>query len=111
MNNLIWDEETAEVAYLHSKDMSETNTFSHTSEQFGDLTERLIKGNIPFELAGENIAANYLDAPSVIHGWLNSNGHRNSLLSDKFTHIGVGVYKKYYTQNFVKRRKNEPYLA
>lgn len=104
LNILKWDEQTAEVAYLHSKDMSETNTFSHNSEQFGELADRLKTGNIQFELAGENIAANYLDAPSVMQGWLNSIGHRKSLLNEKFTHSGVGVFKKYFTQDFIKKQ-------
>lgn len=99
---LQWDEKTASVAYGHSKDMEESSTFSHTSEKFGELTDRLKAGEVFFQVAGENIAANYADAPAVMEGWLNSKGHRESLLNEEFTHIGVGVYKKYYTQNFIQ---------
>lgn len=99
---LQWDEKTATVAYGHSKDMEESNTFSHTSEKFGELSDRLEAGEVFYQVAGENIAANYADAPAVMEGWLNSKGHRESLLNEDFTHIGVGVYKKYYTQNFIQ---------
>jgi uncharacterized protein YkwD len=102
LSSLQWDEKTASVAYGHSKDMEESNNFSHTSEKFGELSDRLKAGEVFYQVAGENIAANYADAPAVMEGWLNSKGHRESLLNEEFTHIGVGVYKKYYTQNFIQ---------
>jgi uncharacterized protein YkwD len=100
---LKWDEKTAQVAYEHSKDMAENNDFSHTSKKFGSLSDRLKTAKVVYEAAGENIAANYTDAPAVVEGWLNSKGHRDALLNKDFSHIGVGVYKKYYTQNFIQK--------
>ncbi|MEH7444630.1 CAP domain-containing protein [Bacillus sp. JJ1122] len=103
LGNLQWDDQTAEVAYAHSKDMAEGAYFSHESEKFGNLSDRLKAADVLYELAGENIAANYTDAPAVVEGWLNSESHREALLNNEFTHLGVGVYRKHYTQNFVKR--------
>lgn len=100
---LEWDEETSEVAYGHSKDMSDSDDFSHTSKRFGSLSDRLETANVAYKSAGENIAANYTDGPAVAQGWLNSKGHRESLLNEEFTHLGVGVYQKYYTQNFIQK--------
>lgn len=104
---LQWDEQTAEVAYSHSKDMAEKQFFSHESETNGDLSDRLQAAEVMYELAGENIAANYTDAPAVVEGWLNSESHREAMLNAEFTHIGIGVYQKHYTQNFLKKWKNE----
>ncbi|WNS77050.1 CAP domain-containing protein [Bacillus sp. DTU_2020_1000418_1_SI_GHA_SEK_038] len=103
LDPLEWDEQTAEVALAHSKDMYESQQFSHISEEFGDLADRLEAGNVFYQIAGENIAANYLDAPAAVEGWLNSKGHRESLLNEQFTHLGVGVYNKHYTQNFIEK--------
>ncbi|MBU8877690.1 CAP domain-containing protein [Bacillus sp. FJAT-29790] len=103
MKPLEWDPETAKVAYAHSRDMVESNIFSHTSKKYGELSDRLEAGNVIYQIAGENIAANYMDAPAAVEGWLNSKGHRESLLNDQFTHLGVGVYKKHYTQNFIEK--------
>jgi uncharacterized protein YkwD len=97
-----WDEKTAAVALGHSKEMFDDSYFSHTSPTKGDLSERLKRGDVYYLLAGENIAAKYVDAVSVVVGWLNSEGHRKTLLNEEFTHLGVGVYKRYYTQNFVQ---------
>ncbi|MCM3708685.1 MULTISPECIES: CAP domain-containing protein [Cytobacillus] len=104
---LKWDDQTAVAALAHSKDMYETKDFSHTSKTYGDLADRLEAADVSYEAAGENIAANYTDAPAVVEGWLNSKGHRDSLLKEEFTHLGVGVYKKHYTQNFIKKAVGE----
>ncbi|WP_080846604.1 CAP domain-containing protein [Cytobacillus gottheilii] len=100
---LEWDDKTAQVALGHSIDMFETEVFSHTSERYGELSDRLEAGEVTYLSAGENIAANYIDAPAVVEGWLNSKGHRESLLNEKFTHLGVGVIEKHYTQNFIEK--------
>ncbi|PLS06428.1 CAP domain-containing protein [Neobacillus cucumis] len=100
---LIWDDKTAEAAFEHSRDMAENNDFSHTSKKFGDLANRLKTAKVAYQTAGENIAANYTDGPAVVEGWLNSKGHRDSLLSKEYSHLGVGVYDKYYTQNFIRK--------
>jgi uncharacterized protein YkwD len=98
-----WDEKVSEVALGHSQDMYESEFFSHTSERFGELSNRLDVGDVFYQLAGENIAANYIDGPAVVEGWLNSKGHRETLLNKEYTHLGVGVYHKYFTQNFIQR--------
>jgi uncharacterized protein YkwD len=103
LNVLQWDENTEEAAFKHSMDMSESNDFSHTSKKFGDLETRLKTAQVVYQAAGENIAANYTDGPAVVEGWLNSKGHRESLLNKEYTHLGVGVYQKYYTQNFIHK--------
>ena len=100
---LKWDDKTAEAAFNHSKDMFETKDFSHTSKKYGSLADRLKAARIYYQSAGENIAANYTDGPAVVEGWLNSEGHRASMLNKYYTHLGVGVFQKYYTQDFIKR--------
>ncbi|WP_019152917.1 CAP domain-containing protein [Robertmurraya massiliosenegalensis] len=103
LNPLEKDEMVAEVALAHSIDMYESDDFSHTSKTSGELSDRLEAGEVFYQLAGENIAANYADAPAVMEGWLNSKGHRETLLNGEFTHIGVGVYNLHYTQNFIQK--------
>ncbi|MFC3705553.1 CAP domain-containing protein [Devosia honganensis] len=38
---------------------------------------------------GENVAKGYATLPQAIEGWLASQGHRNTLLSAKFTEFGL----------------------
>lgn len=102
-SSLEWDEEVSEVAFNHSKDMNDNNYFSHYSQNGDGLKERFAVTGIFYIAAGENIAAQYPDAPSVVEGWLNSEGHREALLAEEYTHLGVGVYRFYYTQNFLAK--------
>lgn len=97
-----YNDEVANVALGHSKDMEENNYFSHTSPSEGELSDRLKQGDVLYSYAGENIAARYPDAGAAMIGWLNSKGHREALLNEEFTEIGVGVFRDYYTQNFIK---------
>lgn len=98
---LSYDEIVSEVAYLHSKDMFDQKYFSHESKDGRGLKERLDQKSIHYLIAGENIAAQHSDAPAVIEGWLNSEGHRETLLNDQYNYLGVGVHRLYYTQNFI----------
>jgi uncharacterized protein YkwD len=100
-NPLKWDEKTSEVAFLHSKDMLDQQYFSHESKDGRTLSDRLKQKDVKFLQAGENIAANYTDGIAAVEGWMNSEGHRNTLLNNEYTHLGVGVDNKYYTQNFL----------
>lgn len=100
---LNWDENAAAVALHHSKDMYDNNYFSHYSLNGDGLKERLREYDIQYFSAGENIAAQYTDSPAAVEGWLNSEGHREALLNDQYTHLGVGVYRYFYTQNFLQK--------
>lgn len=97
------DERLASVAYLHSKDMRTNDYFDHNSPTKGGLADRLASGEVSYQLAGENIAAKYVDGIAAVEGWLNSEGHRETLLSEEYNYLGVGVYEKYYTQNFIQK--------
>lgn len=103
INQLIWDKDVSKVAYKHSKDMSNKNYFSHYRQDGTGLKERLAEQNIYYLAAGENIAAQHSDAPAAVHGWLNSESHREALLNDHFNYLGVGVFRLYYTQNFIQK--------
>lgn len=103
VNTVIEDDALGLVARKHSEDMAMQNYFSHESPDFGDLENRLEESLIVYDSAAENLAANYYDSAEVVNGWLNSSDHREVLLKEDFTHLGVGTFGKYYTQNFVKR--------
>jgi len=98
---LTWHEEVAKVAKGHSKDMQLHQFFDHVSPMTGELSDRLEAGKVHFKSAGENIAWNYIDGPDAHEGWMNSTGHRKNVMKEKFNYLGVGVIKRYYTQNFL----------
>lgn len=105
VNPLQWHNQASQVASLHSQDMHQLDYFSHQSQDGRDLLDRLTDGEVSFSRAGENIAAQYTDGLAAVEGWLNSEGHRRALLDESFTHLGVGVYQNYYTQNFITDKR------
>ena len=98
---LNYDDVVSEVAYLHSKDMYDQQYFSHESKDGKGLKDRIEAKNVYYVGAGENIAAQHSDALAAMQGWLNSEGHRETMLNDQYNYLGVGVHRLYYTQNFI----------
>lgn len=95
------DELVSEVAYFHSKDMHDQQYFSHESKDGRGLKDRIESKNVYYVGAGENIAAQHSDALAAMQGWLNSKGHRETMLNEQYNYLGVGVHRLYYTQNFI----------
>lgn len=87
------------LAHLHSEGLfNETNDPS-----YGKLEQRLLDEQIEVERYAENVATNYVDSIEVVHGWLNSQEHRQQMLDERYTHTGVGVVTNYYTQIFTSK--------
>lgn len=54
---------------------------------------------------GENIGAGFTKPEAVVKAWMDSDGHRTTMLQSHYTHIGVGYYKgkngtRYWVQEF-----------
>jgi uncharacterized protein YkwD len=101
---LTWSDLARTSAYNHSKDMRINAYFDHDSLDGRSPFDRMKEVGITYASAGENIAYGYGSDILVMDGWINSAGHRQNLLYDHFTHLGVGVYDGYYTQNFYSPR-------
>jgi hypothetical protein len=63
---------------------------------------------------GENIAAGYRDAESVVNAWMGSSGHRQKILAPDMKSLGVAVadnpgstYGRYWTQVFTNAPGDE----
>ena len=86
------DENVAEVAKAHCKDMAAYDYIDHISPSGSTPAERLDMAGIYYMSAAENIASGFLTAEDVVKSWMNSEKHRDNILNFEFTHIGVGYY-------------------
>lgn len=86
------------VAAMHSQNTAKKNLASGEKVELASLENRLTDASIEFKEAAENTASQYYDAMEAVHGWINSESHRDAILSDRFNEIGVGAFGKYYTQ-------------
>jgi len=90
------------TAMIRSKEI--VTLFSHTRP---DQTSCFTAITISYRTVGENIAAGQFTIEEVFNAWMNSEGHRANILSDKFTDIGISLYydpnstyKYYWVQMF-----------
>ena len=67
-----------------------TVSFSHTRPDGTDCYTALDTKKYPYRWMGENIAFGQRSPAEVMNSWMNSEGHRENILSDNFRHIGVG---------------------
>ncbi|MEI5909405.1 SafA/ExsA family spore coat assembly protein [Bacillus spongiae] len=96
------------VARYKSADMSAKGYFSHTSPTYGSPFTMLKNFNVHYKAAAENIAAGQTSPTQVVQDWMKSENHRKNILSQTYTHIGVGynkggAYGHYWTQLFIKK--------
>ena len=101
LSPLKWNQELATVARAHSKDMECRDYFSHTNLDGQSPATRMRTNNISFVYAGENLAHGHKTSEAVVEAWMKSEGHRNAILSEKATHIGVGFENYYWTVDMI----------
>lgn len=101
---LAMDEKIREAARAHSIDMAKNGYFSHYDLTNKTPADRLNDFQVKFTFVGENIAL----APTVELaeiGFMNSEKHRDNILTPEFTRVGLGIidtgsYGRMVTQNF-----------
>ena len=86
----VWHERVAAVALGHSTDMAAHGSLRHDGSDGSDAGDRLLRAGFAWTAWGENIAAGYPEARSVLAAWMASPGHRRQLLAD-FTYVGIAV--------------------
>lgn len=112
LDALVYDTELAEVAAYHSRDMHERDYFAHEGPDGETLSDRYARFGIDCN-GGENIyltrggglaASEETLADHVVREWMNSEGHREAILKERFTRQGIGIVivdgSVYATQNF-----------
>lgn len=101
------DETLLNIARLKAQDIVENKYFSHTSPTYGTIFEMLQNNNISYSIASENIARN-INADSAIESLMNSESHKNNILSKDFNYTGIAVvnsvdYGKVFVEVFVAK--------
>jgi uncharacterized protein YkwD len=106
---LTLDSRLNKAANVHATDMTTKNFFSHTGSDGSQPWDRIKRQGYNWANAGENIAAGYNSASTVVQGWINSPGHCANIMNPQFVHLGVGYstggsYRYYWVTNFARPR-------
>lgn len=98
-----------DVSRAHSDDMLQNGYFAHENLQGETPFDRMDNADIPYTRAAENIffASGYasdLIAQRAVQGWMDSDGHRQNILTD-YQYTGIGIAQSgdtyYITQMFL----------
>ena len=88
------------AAQTRAQELSQV--YSHNRPNGSSCFTVLGEKGISYRTAGENIAIGYKTAQQVFNAWMNSEGHRKNILSEKFTQIGIGyTAQQGWTQLFI----------
>lgn len=98
------DAKLRDLARAYARDMFERGFFSHYNPEAESPFDRMTEAGIVFKTAGENLAL----APGVgiaHQGLMESQGHRENIVSSEFGKVGIGVidggiYGKMFVQEF-----------
>jgi hypothetical protein len=90
LGTLNGDSRLHDAARSHSQDMAANNFFSHTGTGGTNAGDRIAAEGYAATAWGENIAAGFPTAESVVAAWLDSPGHRDNMRNGLFTDAGIG---------------------
>lgn len=104
LNKLYCDTKLARAAQKHADEMCEHNYVSHTSLDGRTMKDRVDAQNVGYMALGENIAQGQQTPEEAHTGWMGSEHHRENILRETFSRIGVGHApcggKQYWVQVF-----------
>lgn len=87
---LVLDSRLTTAALQHAGAMASANNLSH-SLQGRSVGDRIVAQGYRYRTAGENIARGQRTVAQVMHGWMNSPGHRANIVKQEYTHVGFGM--------------------
>jgi uncharacterized protein YkwD len=91
---LEWDDELADVARFHARNMAENKFFSHRGLDGATVDQRAAQKGVKWIGIGENIAAlrGHSDPGSfAVETWMNSGSHKKNILSGQWQTSGIGA--------------------
>lgn len=101
LNELILDNTLTEIATIRAEEAS--INWSHTRPD-GTKWITLVDSYGLYGTFGENLAYGQESPQEVIEDWMASEGHKDNILFESFTYIGIGIYEIdgviYWVQTF-----------
>ena len=85
-----------QAATLKAQDMATNQYFAHTSPSGVTPWYWFGKVGYYFTYAGENLAIDFSESTDVENAWLNSPKHKENIMSNNFTEIGIATAEGYY---------------
>lgn len=89
--SLVINEKLVKSAQMKANDMAARGYFAHNSPDGKDPWFFFHEANYDYQYAGENLAVNFIESSDVTEAWMNSKTHRENILNNKFTEVGIAT--------------------
>jgi uncharacterized protein YkwD len=84
------------AAQAKADDMAAKGYFAHNSPDGVDSWHWFKQAGYDFQHAGENLAVDFSDSADVERAWMNSPTHRDNILNNKYTEVGIATASGFY---------------
>lgn len=91
------------AARQHSADQAALRNRQHAGSDGSNVGSRVTRAGYTWRGVAENVAWNYPTVEAAVEGWLSSTGHCKNIMNAAFTHMGIGVDNRYWTQVFARQ--------
>jgi len=95
-SELTWSPTLEKAAKLKAEDMAANGYFAHTSPTGVTPWYWLRQADYNFVYAGENLAIDFTESENVERAWINSPTHKENIMSQNFTEIGIATVDGIY---------------
>lgn len=72
-------------------DMFKNNYWDHFSPNGKKPWDFITENGYSYTYAGENLAKGYISSDSTVNAWMNSQSHKDNILSSRYSEIGVAI--------------------
>ncbi|MCL2036580.1 MAG: CAP domain-containing protein [Oscillospiraceae bacterium] len=108
LHALHWDESFATTAKIRSTELIAHFAADHKRPDGKEWHTVIKEAGIPYSSIGENMAkgspASWYSAQIVMNSWMESPGHRDNIMKEDYTVLGVAAFDidgtRYYVQHF-----------
>lgn len=85
------NEQLNQAAQKKASDMFAKNYWSHYGPGGETPWDFILSSGYRYQLAGENLAKNYLFSQGVVDAWMNSPSHKENVLKKEYSEVGFAV--------------------
>ncbi|ATL46591.1 SCP-like extracellular protein [Chitinophaga caeni] len=93
-----WNTSLEKAAWIHSKEMLDSNYFSHQGLDGERAGARIKSMGYKWYTYGENLAVGVFNEEQVVAGWLKSPSHCMTLMGPDYKEMGVAQADYFWTQ-------------
>lgn len=91
LQTLNFSDQLSQAAANKAQDMFAKNYWAHFAPDGSSPWNFILNAGYRYQLAGENLAKNFMFSSGVVDAWMNSPTHRENMLRSDYTDVGYAI--------------------